>query len=171
MKKSNRAWKHHADLSFHKTIAAKKMGRQQGAYANVPVAASGGGDDDDVVVPVATAVTASDLYDTTSSSLHGSSVHSSNLHLPTASKIDVAAGGSTNAKDGKKGNPHDVEGGGGDDNDGVTITWEKGEVQPTAFRDVWFAVVFIVHLVAVIGDGVYFGPAALSSSYLRAAGR
>mmetsp|Transcript_18706 Transcript_18706/g.40728 ORF Transcript_18706/g.40728 Transcript_18706/m.40728 type:complete len:585 (-) Transcript_18706:208-1962(-) len=125
------------------------MGRQQGAYTNV--AASGGGDDDhDVVVPVATAVTAgTDIISSDSSSF----VHPSN-DLPTASKID---------SDGKqKGNPHDV--GGDDDNDGVTITWEKGEVQPTAFRDVWFAVVFIAHLIAVIGTAVTFGPAALNGT-------
>ena len=32
--------------------------------------------------------------------------------------------------------------------DGITITWEKGEVQPPQYRDKPFAILFLVHLVA-----------------------
>jgi len=32
--------------------------------------------------------------------------------------------------------------------DGITITWEKGEVQPPQYRDKSFAILFLVHLVA-----------------------
>ena len=31
--------------------------------------------------------------------------------------------------------------------DGITITWEKGEVQPSQYRDKSFAILFLVHLV------------------------
>ena len=44
-------------------------------------------------------------------------------------------------------------------NDGITVTWEKGEVQPSAYRDKWFAIAFVAHLVAVLGTGIAFGPA------------
>lgn len=59
--------------------------------------------------------------------------------LPTASKV---------------GTHHNQE------EDGITITWEKGEVQPSAYRDKWFAVVFVTHFFAVMGSAVAFGPAA-----------
>ena len=32
--------------------------------------------------------------------------------------------------------------------DGITITWEKGEVQPPQYRDKPFAILFLIHLVA-----------------------
>ena len=32
--------------------------------------------------------------------------------------------------------------------DGITITWEKGEVQPPQYRDKSFAILFLIHLVA-----------------------
>lgn len=63
--------------------------------------------------------------------------------LPTATKVD-------------KGFDHDDN----ERDDGITITWEKGEVQESRFRDKWFAVAFILHLFAVAGTGVAFGPAA-----------
>jgi hypothetical protein len=44
-------------------------------------------------------------------------------------------------------------------NDVITVTWEKGEVQPSAYRDKWFAIAFIAHMVAVLGTGIAFGPA------------
>jgi len=67
------------------------------------------------------------------------------LFVPTASKVDT------------KGDEH-----GDDHDDGVTITWEKGEVQPSAYRDKWFAVAFITHLVAVMGSAAAFGSAGWS---------
>ena len=48
-------------------------------------------------------------------------------------------------------------------NDGITVTWEKGEVQPSAYRDKWFATAFIAHLVVVLGTGIAFGPAMWSN--------
>ncbi|KAL9183771.1 hypothetical protein ACHAXT_004627 [Thalassiosira profunda] len=82
------------------------------------------------IVPVATAVDPSAFEDASS--------------LPTASMVD--------AKN-KQDNVEERE-------DGITITWEKGEYQPPAFRDIWFAIAFIVHLVGVIGAAVALGPAA-----------
>lgn len=66
--------------------------------------------------------------------------------LPTAMKIDAQGNGKM---------PHEEE-----REDGVTITWEKGEIQPAEFRDKWFAVAFVTHLVGVLGTGIAFGPAA-----------
>lgn len=86
------------------------------------------------IVPVATAVDASILENPFS--------------VPTASKVDMQ-------DDRTKGvYQHDNE-----QNDGVTITWEKGEVQPSAYRDKWFAIAFITHLVAVVGSAAAFGSA------------
>jgi hypothetical protein len=44
-------------------------------------------------------------------------------------------------------------------NNVITVTWEKGEVQPLAYRDKWFAIAFVAHMVAVLGMGIAFGPA------------
>mmetsp|Transcript_32638 Transcript_32638/g.58931 ORF Transcript_32638/g.58931 Transcript_32638/m.58931 type:complete len:576 (-) Transcript_32638:122-1849(-) len=84
------------------------------------------------IVPVATAVDASALKRTSSSS------------LPTARKIGEGL------------DQHDNE----EREDGISITWEKGEVQPSAYRDKWFAVAFVTHLVFVVGAAVALGPAA-----------
>ena len=51
-----------------------------------------------------------------------------------------------------------------EDHDGITITWEKGEVQPSEYRDKWFAVAFIAHLFAVVGTGIAYGPTAFNDS-------
>jgi len=51
----------------------------------------------------------------------------------------------------------------GNNHDGIQITWDKGEVQQPAFRDVWFAVAFAAHLVAVLGTSFVLGPAAWNS--------
>mmetsp|Transcript_28741 Transcript_28741/g.61279 ORF Transcript_28741/g.61279 Transcript_28741/m.61279 type:complete len:575 (+) Transcript_28741:166-1890(+) len=87
------------------------------------------------IVPVATAVDASGL--------------NNHVSLPAATKVCMQDGGNKGL------DQHDNE-----QDDGVTITWEKGEVQPSAYRDKWFAVAFITHLVAVVGSGAAFGPAA-----------
>ena len=47
--------------------------------------------------------------------------------------------------------------------DGITITWEKGEVQPSEYRDKWFALAFLLHLVGVVGTAVALAPSALSA--------
>jgi hypothetical protein len=47
----------------------------------------------------------------------------------------------------------------GPGDDIITVTWEKGEVQPSAYRDKWFAIAFIAHLLVVLGAGMAFGPA------------
>ena len=39
------------------------------------------------------------------------------------------------------------------DDDEISITWEKGEAQPPAFRDRWFAVAFLAQLIAVSTTG------------------
>lgn len=44
----------------------------------------------------------------------------------------------------------------------MTITWETGEVQTPAYRDKWFAIAFIAHLLVVLGAGMAFGPAVLA---------
>lgn len=82
-----------------------------------------------VGVPMAAAVTTTGLGDNNMSS------------LPTASKV--------NSGDKNK-NEEERE-------DGVTITWEKGEVQPEAYRDKGFAVAFIAHLVGVVGSAIVLG--------------
>ncbi len=38
----------------------------------------------------------------------------------------------------------------------ITITWERGEVQPSAYRDKWFAIAFIAQLLVVLGVGMAF---------------
>ena len=48
--------------------------------------------------------------------------------------------------------------------DGITITWEKGEIQPSEYRDKWFALAFLLHLVAVIVTAVAFAPSAALSA-------
>ena len=110
--------------------------------------------------------------------------------LPVATAVQVAGGGTAtslrrgssslsatknqadakhDASDKKGGggsgdaNIHDVAGTDADENGGVQITWEKGEAQRPAFRDVWFAVAFIVHLMAVLGTSWVLGPAAWQS--------
>lgn len=45
------------------------------------------------------------------------------------------------------------------DDGGITVTWERGEVQPSAYRDKWFAISFVAHLLVVLGAGMAFGPA------------
>lgn len=45
------------------------------------------------------------------------------------------------------------------DDGGITVTWERGEVQPSAFRDKWFAISFVAQLLVVLGAGMAFGPA------------
>jgi hypothetical protein len=42
----------------------------------------------------------------------------------------------------------------------VTVSWEKGEVQPSEYRDKGFAIAFITHLVTLMGLAISFGPAA-----------
>lgn len=42
----------------------------------------------------------------------------------------------------------------------VTVTWEKGEVQTSEYRDKGFAIAFIAHLVALMGLALSFGPVA-----------
>mmetsp|Transcript_16338 Transcript_16338/g.34181 ORF Transcript_16338/g.34181 Transcript_16338/m.34181 type:complete len:574 (+) Transcript_16338:106-1827(+) len=42
--------------------------------------------------------------------------------------------------------------------DGIIISWEKGEVQPSAFRDKWFAIFFLVQLFGVISTAFALWP-------------
>ena len=92
--------------------------------------------------------------------------------LPVATAVQVAgAGTATHDASDKKGdggggggaNIHDVAGTDADENGGIQITWEKGEAQRPAFRDVWFAVAFVAHLAAVLGTSWVLGPAAWQS--------
>ena len=141
-------------------------------YAGVPTdtvaSAVASTHDDDTSLPIATAVSLSGGISSTNSggtatTRRGSSASSTNQTTPAIKHDD----GTTNSS--KKGgaNIHDVAG--TDGNDGVQITWEKGEVQQPAFRDVWFAVAFVVHLVAVLGTSVVLGPAAWSAMKEEAA--
>eukprot|EP01082_Thalassiosira_pseudonana_P009411 g8245.t1 g8245 contig29:77745-79378(+) len=45
--------------------------------------------------------------------------------------------------------------------DGITVTWEKGELQPSEFRDKLFAVVFGLHLLALTSTAIVLTPAWL----------
>ena len=112
------------------------MGLSEPKYVGVPVDHQ----NSVPIVPVATAVT----DDGASSGMGLSSFSSSSL--PMASKID------THGRN-KKSNTEDRE-------DGITITWEQGEVQPSEFRDKWFAVAFIMHLLTLFGTSIALGPAA-----------
>lgn len=105
-------------------------------YNGVPDGLSLGVEDSVPVFPVATAVDASGWKNPSS--------------LPTAREIGARDGGS------KELYQHGNE----EREDGITITWEKGEVQPPAYCDKWFAVAFITHLVAVVGAATAFGPVA-----------
>ena len=40
------------------------------------------------------------------------------------------------------------------DDNSISVTWEKGEVQPSAYRDKWFAIAFIAQLLVVLGVGM-----------------
>jgi hypothetical protein len=51
---------------------------------------------------------------------------------------------------------------GPNEDNAVTVTVERGEVQPPAYRDKWFAIAFIAHLLVVLGTGMAFGPAVLA---------
>lgn len=112
------------------------MGVSGPKYAGVPAGAGGSSPvrTEIPVVPVAAAV--------------GSASHDAG-HLPTALKVDDFRGGG---------------GGGGADehenDDGVAVTWERGEVQPSAYRDKWFAIAFVAHLAIVAATAVAYGPAA-----------
>ncbi|KAL7467763.1 hypothetical protein ACHAXS_008010 [Conticribra weissflogii] len=66
--------------------------------------------------------------------------------LPTASQVDQAPKGAIEERE-----------------DGIIITWEKGEVQPPAFRDKWFAIFFLLQLVGVISTAISIGPAFVSN--------
>lgn len=105
-------------------------------YASVPdhAATSLEVEDSVPIVPVATAVDASALDHDPSS-------------LPTASKV------ATQSREKGLENEEERE-------DGISITWEKGEVQPSAYRDKWFAVAFVAHLFGVVGAAAVLGPAA-----------
>ena len=130
-------------------------------YAGVPTdtvaSAVASTHDDDMSLPIATAVTLSGASGGGTASRRGSSSSASTSQTPTTVKQD---GTTTNSKKGGA-NIHDVAG--TDGNEGIQITWEKGEVQQPAFRDVWFAVAFVVHLVAVLGTSFVLGPAAWST--------
>lgn len=110
------------------------MGVSETKYVGVPKALEV--EDSVPIVPVATAVDASGLDE------HQSS-------FPTASKV-----GAQERRNKGLDQPDAQR------EDGITITWEKGEVQPSAYRDKWFAVAFIAHLVGVVGAAVALGPAA-----------
>eukprot|EP00970_Alexandrium_tamarense_P010652 scaffold2187_cov180-Alexandrium_tamarense.AAC.8 len=45
--------------------------------------------------------------------------------------------------------------------DGISVTWEKGELQPSEFRDKLFAVVFGLHLLALTSTAIVLTPAWL----------
>mmetsp|Transcript_33051 Transcript_33051/g.63155 ORF Transcript_33051/g.63155 Transcript_33051/m.63155 type:complete len:586 (-) Transcript_33051:185-1942(-) len=114
------------------------MGVSQPKYAGVPAdhhdTLALEVEDSVPIVPVATAV-----MDETSRFENYSS-------LPAAQRI----GGN---KQQQQGNNEERE-------DGITITWEKGEVQPSAYRDKWFARAFITHVVIVVGSAMTLGPVA-----------
>ena len=48
--------------------------------------------------------------------------------------------------------------------DEISITWEKGEAQPAAFRDKWFAIAFVVQFVAVLTTAMVVGATLFSSA-------
>eukprot|EP00581_Thalassiosira_minuscula_P010431 CAMPEP_0183710522 /NCGR_PEP_ID=MMETSP0737-20130205/6229_1 /TAXON_ID=385413 /ORGANISM="Thalassiosira miniscula, Strain CCMP1093" /LENGTH=604 /DNA_ID=CAMNT_0025938813 /DNA_START=38 /DNA_END=1852 /DNA_ORIENTATION=- len=93
------------------------------------------------VVPVATAMDASGLENPSSSM------------LPTALKVDDSSATTLSRRNSKNGNEETIT-----TEDGITITWEKGELQPPAYRDKWFAVAFVSHLVFVTVASVTLGP-------------
>lgn len=45
-----------------------------------------------------------------------------------------------------------------DADDEISITWEKGETQPAAFRDMWFAIAFVTQFVAVLATAMVVAP-------------
>lgn len=44
------------------------------------------------------------------------------------------------------------------DNEEISITWEKGETQPAAFRDKWFAIAFVTQFIAVSATSMVVAP-------------
>ena len=120
-------------------------------YAGVASSDGNGGGGDDGL-PVATAI---QVAGTATSLRRGSS-------SPNDTSDKKGDGGGSGGGSGGA-NIHDVAGTDADENDGIQITWEKGEAQRPAFRDVWFAVAFVAHLAAVLGTSWVLGPAAWQS--------
>ncbi|KAL7491704.1 hypothetical protein ACHAWT_002305 [Skeletonema menzelii] len=44
--------------------------------------------------------------------------------------------------------------------DEISITWEKGETQPAAFRDKWFAIAFVTQVVAISATAMVVAPSS-----------
>ena len=129
--------------------------KKHGQYSGVPtdtVASAVASTHEDTSLPIATAVTLSG----------GSSSGGTASRRGSSASTNQKTTRPNEKQDGKKSgaNIHDVA---GTDDDGIQITWERGEVQQPAFRDVWFAIAFVVHLVAVLGTSVVLGPAAWST--------
>ena len=111
-------------------------------YAGVASSDGNGGGGDDGL-PVATAI---QVAGTATSLRRGSS--SPSAHDTSDKKGDGGGSGGANI--------HDVAGTDADENDGIQITWEKGEAQRPAFRDVWFAVAFVVVRIVLGTWGTYY---------------
>ncbi|KAL7550651.1 hypothetical protein ACHAWF_013864 [Thalassiosira exigua] len=111
------------------------MGVSEHKYVGVPGNLAAPVVEDGVpIVPVATPVDPAALDDPSS--------------LPTARKVNARGKGSDDLE-------LEEERG-----DGITVTWEKGEVQPSAYRDKWFAAAFLAQLTGVVGAAIAIGPAA-----------
>ena len=143
----------------HATMVTMVKPDRKHQYAGV-ASSDGNGGGGGEGLPVATAVqvagggTATSLR-RGSSSLSATNNQADAKHDASDKKGDGGSGGGANI--------HDVAGTDADENGGIQITWEKGEAQRPAFRDVWFAVAFVAHLAAVLGTSWVLGPAAWQS--------
>ena len=136
--------------------------KKHGQYSGVPtdaVASAVASSHGDASLPIATAVSltggSGSGSGTSIASRRGSSA--STNQTPTKTQQDSTSSKKSSA------NIHDVAGADDDGNDGIQITWEKGEVQQPAFRDIYFAIAFVAHLAAVLAASFVLGPAAWNS--------